>query len=32
MNDVDHLEHVWHQHRQRLLDIAYRMLGSVSDA
>ena len=23
---------VWHDHRRRLLDIAYRMLGSVSDA
>jgi Sigma-70 region 2/Flavin containing amine oxidoreductase len=32
MTDSDHVDQAWRQHRQRLLDIAYRMLGSVSDA
>ena len=27
-----HLDDAWRGHRQRVLDIAYRMLGSVSDA
>jgi RNA polymerase sigma-70 factor, ECF subfamily len=32
MTDSDDLDQAWRQHRKRLLDIAYRMLGSVSDA
>src|SRR5687768_2357445 len=32
MDDMDDMDDAWREHRQRLLDIAYRMLGSVSDA
>ena len=26
------IDEIWHQHRRRVLDVAYRMLGSVHDA
>lgn len=32
MNDLGNIEDVWHTHRRRLLDIGYRMLGSLADA
>jgi RNA polymerase sigma-70 factor (ECF subfamily) len=32
MNSEIDIEAVWHTHRRRLLDIGYRMLGSLADA
>jgi RNA polymerase sigma-70 factor (ECF subfamily) len=36
MNDLPtppaEIDEIWHQHRRRVLDVAYRMLGSVHDA